>query len=166
MAAHLTIRKRMQLIQGKVRPCCFVQAKFDPEVQRVLEEHFINEPLFKRSSYSVSWPKGAIEPPAALMPALSAFLKNDACPEITVKTMLNGQLHQGSNVWEMLCFEVIAKLSFDNMLELGRAVTELDRELTFHGSATAAEIAAFTADAAADARTLATPDLSAQELAA
>ena len=50
--------------------------------------------------------------PAALSPALATFLKNDACPEITVKTMLTGQLHQGSNIWEMMAFELIAKLAF------------------------------------------------------
>lgn len=133
-AAQLIIRKRMLLIQGKTRPCCHVQALVEPSVQAVIEEHFVTEPLFKRAAYAQSWPKGAIEPSPVIVPALNTFLKNDACPEITVKTMLAGQLHQGSNVWEMMAFELIAKLAFDNLLGLCETVLELDRELVFEGT--------------------------------
>ncbi len=149
-APQLLIRKRMQFIQGKVRPCCFVQAQVPANLQPILEEHFINEPLFKRASYSVSWPKGAIEVPAALAPALGSFLKNDACPEITVKTLLAGQQHQASSTWEMLCFEFIAKLSFDNLLMLVTAARELDREIAFLGSPSARCAEAFAADTEAE----------------
>lgn len=133
-AAKLLIRKRMQLIQGKVRPCCYVQAFVDAGTQGALEEHFLTDQLFKRSAYAQSWPQGAIDIPAALAPALSTFLKNDACPEITVKTLLTGQLHQGANVWEMMAFELIAKLSFDNFLALCVTVGDLKRDIYFEGS--------------------------------
>jgi hypothetical protein len=133
-AAKLLIRKRMQFIQGKTRPCCFIQAFVEPDVQAVLEEHFLTDQLFKRAAYANCWPKGAIEVPAALSPALATFLKNDACPEITVKTMLTGQLHQGSNIWEMMAFELIAKLAFDNFLALCATVGDLKRDIYYEGS--------------------------------
>lgn len=133
-AAKLLIKKRMQFIQGKTRPCCFVQAFVEPEVQAVLEEHFMTDQLFKRAAYANSWPEGAIAVPAAIAPALSAFLKNDACPEITVKTILCGQLHQGANVWEMMAFELIAKLAFDNFLALCETIGDLKRDVWFEGS--------------------------------
>lgn len=154
MQPKLTITKRMLLIQGKMRQCCSVQAHVDPGIQAVLEEHFINEPLFKRASYSVNWPKTAVPIPAALTPAMSAYLKNDACPEITVKTMLAGQMHQATNAWEMLCFELTAKLSFDNLLMLVDTAQELDREITFFGSAA-------LSDAAASQQAVASPDAAA-----
>lgn len=132
--AKLTIKKRMQFIQGKVRPCCHVQALVEPSVQAVLEEHFVTEPLFKRAAYANHWPKGAIEPSPVIVPALNTFLKNDACPEITVKTLLAGQMHQGANVWEMMAFELIAKLAFDNFLGLCETVLDLDQDLVFEGT--------------------------------
>ncbi len=131
----LVIRKRMQFIQGKVRACCYVQAMVNPQLQGILEEHFVNEALFKRAAYSTSWPNGALAIPPELAPHVSTFLKNDACPEITVKTMLAGQMFQGANAWEMMCFEFISKLAFDNFAGLVRAVDELDRDIVFHGSA-------------------------------
>jgi hypothetical protein len=133
-AAKLLIRKRMQFIQGKTRPCCFIQASVEPDVQAVLEEHFLTDQLFKRAAYANNWPKGAIEIPAALSPALSTFLKNDACPEITVKTLLTGQLHQGSNVWEMMAFELIGKLAFDNFVALCATVGDLKRDIYYEGA--------------------------------
>lgn len=132
-AAKLLIRKRMQFIQGKTRPCCFIQAFVEPDVKAVLEEHFITDQLFKRAAYANHWPKGAIDVPATLAPALSTFLKNDACPEITVKTLLTGQLHQGSNIWEMMAFELIGKLAFENFLALCATVGDLKRDLYYEG---------------------------------
>jgi len=148
-AAKLLIRKRMVNIQGKVRPTCFVQAVVDPAVQAALETHFMTETLFRRAAYSQSWPEGTIKIPPAVAPSLAAFLKNDACPEITVKTILAGQLYQGANAWEMMCFELIAKVAFDNLLELMRSVMQLDRDVFFPGSAH--DLSAFEADAASDA---------------
>lgn len=157
-ASKLLIRKRMLLIQGKVRPCCHVQLEVDPILRASLDEHFLAEPLFKRSAYSQNWPTGAIQIPAALAPAMSAFLKNDACPEITVKTMLTGQMHQGANIWEMMCFELAAKLSFDNFLALATTVSELNCDVVYagHGQAATADALAYADDLAAEMRQFAT----------
>lgn len=150
-AAKLLIRKRMLQAQGKVRPTCFVQAVVDGGVRGPLEAHFAQETLFRRAAYSQSWPDGTIAIPASLAPYLAAFLKNDACPEITVKTLLGGQSHQGANAWEMMSFELIAKVAFDNLLQLISAAGELDREIYYAGVAPASALSDFEADAAADA---------------
>ncbi|MEQ1716483.1 MAG: hypothetical protein ABL907_10940 [Hyphomicrobium sp.] len=131
--AKLVIKKRMQFIQGKTRPCCYIQAIAEPEIRAVLDEHFLNDALFKRAAYAQHWPKGAIEVPAPLAPALTNFLKNDACPEITVKTLLAGQLHQGANIWEMLSFELVAKLAFDNFLAICDTIPDLTRDIIYEG---------------------------------
>lgn len=134
-APKLSIVKSMQHIQGKTRPCCYIKAHIGAGVQKVLDEYFANEPLFKRSSYSASWPNGALSIPAALAPHLSAFLKNDACPEITIKTITAGQLFQASSIWEMLCFEFIAKLAFENFVALACASVELGEERDYFSAA-------------------------------
>ena len=146
-APRLVIRKRMQFIQGKVRPCCWVQASVDTELRAVLDEHFLNESIFKRAAYAQFWPEGALAMPAALAPALNNFLKNDACPEITVKTLLQGQLHQGATAWEMMSFEFVAKLAFENFLAITAMVTELNCDLVYEGAAVAAPLV-FSADEA------------------
>lgn len=154
-AAKLLIRKRMVNIQGKVRPACFVQAIVAPAAQAALETHFANEALFRRAAYSQSWPEGTAKIPAAIAPSLASFLKNDACPEITVKTLLAGQSYQGANAWEMMSFELIAKVAFDNLLELSRTAIELDRDVHYFGATAAsnlgADLPAFEADAASEA---------------
>jgi hypothetical protein len=136
--------------QGKVRPTCFVQACVNPDIRAALETHFATETLFRRAAYSQVWPEGTIKIPAPLAPAMAAFLKNDACPEITVKTMLAGQSHQGANAWEMMSFELIAKVAFDNLVELISTVRQLDREICYAGSGANVELAEFEADATAD----------------
>lgn len=162
-APKLLIRKRMQSIQGRVRPCGHVQALVDPALQALLEEHFLAEALFRRSAYSASWPAGAIAIPAALAPAMGSFLKNDACPEITVKTMLSGQHYQGATIWELMCFELVAKLSFDNMLALIESVSQFSHDVIYSGpmSLVVDDVCAFERDAELDQ-----PILSAAELAA
>ena len=160
----LIIRKRMQFIQGKVRPCCYVQAVVAPAMQATLEEHFLAEVLFKRSAYSAAWPKGALDIPAALAPAVSTFLKNDACPEITVKTLLAGQMHQGANVWEMMSFEFVAKLAFENFVALTEAAGELGHDIVYTSktdTAAASDLEAFSADTALELQALAGADLAA-----
>ena len=132
--AKLVMRKGMFLIQGKVRACCSVQAVVEPKVRAILDEHFLSEPLFKRSAYSGAWPAGALAIPAALAPHISALLKNDACPEITVKTLLGGQLHQGANVWEMMSFEFIAKLAFDNFAAMVQSISEMGGDALYAGN--------------------------------
>ncbi|MFN0218155.1 MAG: hypothetical protein ACKVP4_04975 [Hyphomicrobium sp.] len=162
---RLVIRKRMQFIQGKTRPCCYVQAMVDDDVKAKIEEHFLAEALFKRAFYSNNWPEGAIQIPAALGPAMSQFLKNDACPEITIKTILAGQLHQGANVWEMMSFELIAKLAFDNFCALVVMATELDRDIIYPAGVAAgpAEIAVedFDEDTMAELKALGAANLAA-----
>ena len=161
---HLIIRKRMQLIQGKVRACCYVQAFVPADMQAVLEEQFLSEALFKRASYSASWPKGALAIPPAIAPSVAALLKNDACPEITVKTLLSGQLHQAANVWEMMSFEFIAKLAFENFMALARTAVELDHDIVYVSTETTtlpADLAAFEADTVAELSALDGTDLAA-----
>lgn len=149
-AAHLVITKRMQFIQGKTRACVHVQAVVNHAMRAKLEEYFVNEALFKRASYATNWPEGAIPVPAAIAPALSQLLKNDACPEITVKTMLAGQMYQGTGSADMQSFELIAKLSFDNMMAIINNVAEFDRPITYCGSGRSEDMAAFEADTAAE----------------
>jgi hypothetical protein len=50
----------------------------------------------------------------------------------------------------MMSFELIAKVAFDNLLELAATVRQLDREIPYFGSTSAAELAQFEADADAD----------------
>lgn len=134
-APKLSIVKSMQHIQGKTRPCCHIKAHIGADVQKGLDEHFANEALFKRASYSSMWPEGALAIPAALAPHLSAFLKNDACPEITVKTITAGQLFQAGSIWEMLCFEFVAKLAFENFVALAVASVELGGQVDYYSAA-------------------------------
>jgi hypothetical protein len=160
----LVIRKGMFLIQGKVRACCSVQAFVPAEIRTVLDEHFLSEPLFKRSAYSAAWPANAIEIPAALAPHVSAMMKNDACPEITVKTILAGQLHQSANAWEMMSFEFITKLAFENLLAIVQAIGEMGTDVIYSGVAStdaADDLSQFKADTTAEIRVLTEAELAA-----
>ncbi len=166
-APKLVIRKGMFLIQGKVRACCSVQAIVSPEIRAVLDEHFLAEALFKRAAYSGMWPANALPIPAALSSPVQALLKNDACPEISVRTMLAGQLHQGANVWEMMSFEFVAKVAFDNFAALVQAISEMGSDMVYAGHNVVAsdvvggDIAQFDADTANEIRMLAKEDLAA-----
>lgn len=161
-APRLLIRKRMQFIQGRVRACCHMQAVVASDIKAVLDEHFLNEPLFKRAFYATNWPQGAIPIPAALAPAMGSLLKSDACPEITVKTMLAGQLHLSTSVWDMLSFELVAKLAFDNFLAVAVAAGELNRDLVYCGqSIPLLDVAQMDADTAAELRALVRPNIAA-----
>lgn len=157
----LVIKKGMFNIQGKVRACCNIHATVPADLRTKLEEHFLNEPLFKRAAYAASWPENALAIPAALAPHVSALLKNDACPEITVKTILAGQLFQGAGVWEMMSFEFVAKLAFDNFTALLEAVAEMGTDVTYQGTAAKLkDLESFSADTTAEVRALskAAPD--------
>jgi hypothetical protein len=161
-APKLVIRKGMFLIQGKVRPCCSVQAIVSPDVRAVLDEHFLSEPLFKRAAYSTAWPAGAIAIPPALAPHISALMKNDACPEITVRTLLAGQLHQGATVWEMMSFEFIAKLAYENFLAIVQMISEIGSDVIYSGAdQDPSDLAQFRADTAAEVRVMTEADLAA-----
>jgi len=150
-APKLLIRKRMLQIQGRVRPTCFVQALVEPALQSLLETYFPTETLFRRAAYSMSWPVGTITIPPSLTPSLNSFLKNDACPEINVKTLIAGQMYQGANAWEMMTFELIAKVAFDNLLQLIASAAQFDSDVFYAGSKAVAQIEAFVADAFDDA---------------
>lgn len=149
-APKLVIKKKMLHIQGRVRPCCQVQAIVSPAMQAVLDEHFQNETLFKRAAYAQHWPEGALKIPPAIAAAVTTFLKNDACPEITVKTLTAGQLHQGANVWEMMAYEFIGKLAFENFLAMTATISEMGRHVVYEGVGTARDLEAFAADTIAE----------------
>lgn len=151
--AKLVIRKGMFDIQGKVRACCNIQALVSPEMQAKLEANFLNEALFKRSAYASVWPQNALEIPAAIAPHLAALLKNDACPEITVKTLLAGQLYQGAHSFEMMSFEFIGKVAFENFAALVRCIDEMGSDVIYTSEiGRRSDLAAFHADAVADAK--------------
>ncbi len=127
----LLIRKGMVVVQGRNRPCIQILAVVDPAVKAKLEESFGTENLFKRSAYSMGFPAGTPLPSPTLAPHVAALIKNDACPEITVKTILAAQLFQASSVWEMKAFEYIACRAFDAFVDFTQTVIELGTETTY-----------------------------------
>lgn len=161
-APKLVIRKGMFPIQGKVRACCNIQASVGPDLRRKLDENFLSEPLFKRAAYSSSWPVGALAIPPAIAPHLSALLKNDACPEITVKTLLAGQLHQAANMWELMSFEFIGKLAFENFRAMCVSIEEMGHDIVYLGAdQPTLDLSQFDADTAAELRALGQTELAA-----
>ena len=147
-APRLLIRKVMLNIQGRIKPCIQVQADIAPAMAAKLSEHFLQENLFKRSSYSQGWPAGVPTPNPALAPHLANFIKNDACPEITVKTILAGQMHQCQGVWELMAFEYVAQRAFDGLCAMMLATAEIGVETIY--TPLGSDLAAFAADLAAD----------------
>ncbi len=145
-STKLMIRKGMVNVQGRNRPCIQVQAAVGDDMKAVLMEHFSNENLFKRSSYSMGLPAGVPLPPPAIAPHLFALIKNDACPEINVKTILAGQLYQGQSLWEVMAFEYIGKRAYDALIEMMACINELQTEVSYCG--VNPDIAAFAADTA------------------
>jgi hypothetical protein len=59
------------------------------------------------------------------------MLRSDACPEITIKTILAGQLLQAQSVWEMKAFEYIAQRAFDALVDFSASVVELGTETVY-----------------------------------
>lgn len=147
-APKLLIRKAMVNVQGRIRPCVQIIAEIDPKMKDMLNQQFSTEALFKRVMYQSGLPQGAPPPGPSLAPHLSSFLKNDACPEITVKTILAGQLYQAASLWEVMAFEYIAKRSFDSLTELLLSATELGSETVYYSDTS--NIALFAADTAAE----------------
>lgn len=135
-------------IQGRIRPCIQVQADVSSLMVEKLSQHFLNENLFKRSSYSQGFPAGVPTPAPALAPHLAALIKNDACPEITVKTILSGQMYQAQGIWEVMAFEYIAQRAFDSLCTMMKSVAEVGIEVVY--MPLGSDIAAFAADFAAD----------------
>ncbi len=130
-APKLLIRKGMVVVQGRNRPCIQVLAVVDPALKAKAEELFATENLFKRTAYANGFPAGTPQPSGPLAPHVAMFLKNDACPEITVKTILAGQLFQANSVWEMKAFEYIAQRAFDSLVDFCATVVELGRETEY-----------------------------------
>jgi hypothetical protein len=143
-APKLMLRKGIVNIQGRNKPAVQAQAILPPEEQALLAEHFANDVLFRRSAYMGGLPAGVPAPSAALGSMLMAFVKNDACPEITVKSLLAGQTYQGNTMWDILCFEYIAKRAFEAVQELARGAGEFGREVAIGGAEI--DIARFEAD--------------------
>lgn len=130
-APVLKIRKKVLHIQGRDRPCAQVQAILDPSARAVLDEHFREVNLFKRTMYSNGIPSDVPAPDPELSGHLLAFVKDDACPEISVKTIVAGQLYQGQGPWDMMAFEYIAKRAFDSLVLLLSCCAELGRETQY-----------------------------------
>lgn len=118
-------------MQGRNRPCIQVLAVVDPALKSKLEGLFASENLFKRTAYSNGFPASMVQPSGPLAPHVAMLLKSDACPEITVKTILQGQLHQANSVWEMKAFEYIAQRAFDSLVDFCTTVVELGRETVY-----------------------------------
>lgn len=130
-APKLLIRKAMMNIQGKMKPCVQVQASVDEKMQALLTEYFMAENLFKRTMYQSGLPAGAPPPGPSLAPHLANFLKNDACPELTVKSIMGGQLYQAGSIWEVMAFEYIAMRAFDSLVELVVSARALGTETQY-----------------------------------
>lgn len=162
----LAIRKGVVMIQGRNRPCIQITAVVDPNVRKTLDEHFLEVNLFKRSAYAQGFPEGTPVPQPTLAPHLGALIKNDACPEITVKTILAGQLFQGQTLWEVKAFEYIGQRAFDSLVDIISTVVEFGREVIYQPEAAIhlANAVAFAADAAAEVAAAAA--LAAEEAAA
>ncbi len=149
MATHeLRISKRLYHVQGRTKPICEVKAIIPAAEAKLLVDHFPNEPLFKRTAYPNGFGDCGYDVHPALSRMLANFVRNDACPEILVKTVIAGQRFEGSTMWDCLCFEFCAKLGFDALVELCNGVGEFDQNLVYRGQeAGTVQVGAFAADA-------------------
>ncbi len=145
----LLIRKAIINVQGRMRPVIQVQASVSPDMEKMLQEHFKEVNLFKRSAYSNGFPSNVPEVSASLQPHLAALMRSDACPEIAVKTLLAGQLFQPSSIWELKAFEYIAQRAFDALVDLMMTMAEIGRETIYQPAIS--DLLAFKLDAVADA---------------
>ena len=146
----LTIVKRMVMIHGKHRPIIEVKAQIAAADQAYLLENFHGEGLFKRTAYVSGFSDGGLQASPPLVRMLSHFVKNDACPEITVKTLLAGQKYEGNGIWDIMCFEFVAKRAFDALVELGDGVRGFATPAVYLGYGVTPDLAAFAADTAAE----------------
>jgi hypothetical protein len=130
-APVLKIRKKVLNLKGQDRPCVQVLADVDSNAKAALEQYFLEVNLFKRTMFSNGCPKELPQPEPELMPHLMAFVRDDACPEISVKTLLGGQLYQAKGPWDLMSFEYIAKRSFDSLMVLLACIGEMGREVEY-----------------------------------
>ncbi len=152
-APKLMIRKGLVAIQGGKRPAIQIFAIVDPVLKAKLMESYLGENLFKRSSFANGMPDGLPPPSGSLATHIAAMVKNDACPEVTVKTILNGQVFQGQTLWEVKAFEYFACRAFDALVDLMGTVVEMERQ-TYYTPAEAQRLVdteAFYADTVAEA---------------
>lgn len=145
---RLIVSKSMRMAHGKLRPFIDVKAEIDPKAKAFLLEHFGADTLFKRSAYANGFSDGGLQASPPLSRMLSNFVKNDACPEITVKTLTAGQRYEGANLWDILCFDFIAKRSFDALCELAAGAAAFDATEAYLGFGVQSDLVAFTADTA------------------
>lgn len=130
-APVLKIRKKVLDVQGHMRPCVQVQAIVDDEVRQILEQDFNETILFKRTLFSNGISDRFPQPEPMLFPLLTNFVKSDTCPEISVRSILSGQLYQAKDPWEVLCFEWIGKRAFDSMVLMMICATEMGTETEY-----------------------------------
>lgn len=154
---ELHITKRLVQVQGRTKPQCEARAIIPASEAEVLVQHFGNEPLFKRTAYASGFEDGGYQPTPALTKMLANFVRNDACPEVLVKTLINGQRYEANTFWDILCFEFIARVGFDALLIMCDGVRSLDHKIVFVEPqakagliAHTADLEAFEADLAAD----------------
>jgi hypothetical protein len=162
-APSLKIVKRMVVIHGKARPVIEVKAEIGAIERAFLLEHFANENLFKRTAYASGFSDGGLQASPPLSRMLNHFVKNDACPEVTVKTLTNGQKFEGSGLWDLQCFEFVAKRSFDALVELAEGVRSFDGANLYFGFGVTADMAAYAADTAAELATVTDINFQAEE---
>ena len=146
----LTITKKIVPVHGKLRPFIEVKAHVAPADAAFLLEHFGSEGLFKRTAYANGFTDGGLQASPPLVRMLNHFVKNDACPEVTVKTLLSGQKYEGNGLWDVQCFEFIAKRSFDALVELAKGARGFDVQAVYHGFGAHSDLAAFVADTASE----------------
>lgn len=130
-APVLKIRKKVLEIENRKRPCVQVQALVDDEVRKVLDQDFLDVVLFKRTLFANGIPAHVPQPEPMLYPQLANFIKDDACPELTVKSILSGQLYQAKDPWGVLCFEWIGKRAFDALALMLTCAKEMGTETEY-----------------------------------
>ena len=145
---RLSITKSMQMIHGKLRPLVNVRAHIEPRAAAFLLEHFSNETLFKRTAYANGFTDGGLQASPPLSRMLANFIRNDACPEITVKNLMAGQKYEGTGMWDIQCFEFIAKRSFDGLTELAEGVQGFLAPAVYFGHGATPGLASTLKDAA------------------
>jgi len=157
MATHeLRIIKRIVQVQGRSKPMCEVKAIIPATEAKLLVENFGNEPLFRRTAYPNGFGDCGYDIHPSLARMLANFVRNDACPEVLVKTLVNGQRFEANTIWDVLCFEFCVKLGFDALVELCQGIRELDETIIYRGKGTeAANLDTFAADAARERLALA-----------
>ena len=147
---QLTISKSMRLAHGKLRPYVEVKANIPERTKALLLGHFAADTLFKRTAYANGFTDGGLQPSPPLSRMLANFVRNDACPEITVRTLTSGQTYEGANLWDVLCFEFVAKRAFDSLLELADNAAGFGVKQIYLGFGLEADRAGFTADTVLD----------------